>query len=303
MSTENEGQQPGSVPNSEAAGPSIDVAPVNAANEHVEGTKKPELVADENAREPHPDAPGAPLGNLPSNPTMDGLNAQDSDAEPAPGSEPDAGPKPDGEQKASASPKGPPSPEPEFTLAETTLEYWSSLDEVHRIAYYNSMDEYFHNLLEDFRANANEAVRGYARFGNLSKNWRLALIVLTGGLALLNVLATSWPPKWPYGDDARVAFSFVAAIYAVILALLSNVESFFNFYDKKTSTRESRELYLDAFREFEMLRLAHVYPYGYDAQACLNFSRLYRRLVIKDLELRRKIMQLSETLPGGPAKV
>jgi hypothetical protein len=91
-------------------------------------------------------------------------------------------------------------------------------------------------------------------------------------------------------------------VYAVILALLTNIESFYNYADKKISTRESRELYLDAYREFEMLRLTHVHPYGYSAQGCFNFNELYRRLVTKDVELRRKIMQLSTTRPGGDQK-
>lgn len=155
---------------------------------------------------------------------------------------------------------------------------------------------YFHNLLEDFRTNANDAVNSYSFYGSLSKNWRVSLICATGGLALLNVLATSWPDTWTYAS--KTTFSFVAAIFAVMLALLTNIESFYNFTDKKTSTRESRELYLDAYREFEMLRLTYVYPYGYGPQACLNFNGIYRRLVVKDLELRRKIMIISTTRTG-----
>jgi len=46
-------------------------------------------------------------------------------------------------------------------------------------------------------------------------------------------------------------------------------------------TRESRELYLDAFRQFEMLRLNNVFPFGYSAVACYNFQALYRRLVLR----------------------
>jgi len=181
-------------------------------------------------------------------------------------------------------------------LQDATLAYWADLNEAERIKCYEAIERYFHNLLEDFRTNANEAVRSYSLYGALSKFWRVLLISLTGGLALLNVLATSWPADW--NSVTKGTFSFFAAIYAVILALLTNVESFYNFADKKTSTRESRELYLDAYREFEMLRLTYVYPHGYDAHACFNFNELYRRLVLKDLELRRKIMNLSTTRTG-----
>lgn len=124
----------------------------------------------------------------------------------------------------------------------------------------------------------------------------MLLICLTGGLAILNVLATSWPAEWR--SVQRASFSFCAAIYAVVLALLTNIDSFYHFADQATRTRESRELYLDAYREFEGLRLTHVYPYGYSPQACFNFNALYQRLVLKDLELRRKIMHLSTTRTG-----
>jgi len=191
--------------------------------------------------------------------------------------------------------------EPGSPLAETTLEYWSSMAEEDREKCHALIETYYQNLLEHFLENANGAVKDYTRYGRRGKQWRTLLIVLMGLLAVLNILATSWPAQWDPTKAHREYISFAAAIYASLLAMLANLESFFNFTDKKTSTRESRELYLDAFREFEMLRLVHVYPFGLEAQACFNFSRLYRRLVVKDLELRRKILQLTET-QAGPKK-
>lgn len=217
-------------------------------------------------------------------------------------------PKPDA---PAAGPQGLPSPpaagtepafEPGSPLAETTLEYWSGMAEEDREKCHTLIETYYQNLLEQFLEGANGAVKDYTRYGRRGKQWRTALIVLMGLLAVLNILATSWPTQWDPTKTHREYISFAAAIYASLLAMLANLESFFNYTDKKTSTRESRELYLDAFREFEMLRLVHVYPFGLDAQACFNFSRLYRRLVVKDLELRRKILQLTEA-QAGPKKV
>jgi hypothetical protein len=182
-------------------------------------------------------------------------------------------------------------------LREATLEYWQTLAEDERKACHEVIDLYYHNLLEDFRRNANDAVQSYATYETRNKQWRLTMICLTGGLALINVAATSFPGT--RGPAVRVILSFAAAIYAVILALFTNIESYLHYNDRKTTTRESRELYLDAYREFEMLRLRYVYPYGYDAHACYNFNALYQRLVAKDLELRRKIMQVSTTRTGA----
>ena len=176
-------------------------------------------------------------------------------------------------------------------MEEVPLEFWSSLSLDERVAYWNTTDQYFHALLEDFRTYANDAVNEYTTLGGRYARWRIWLIIATGGLAVCNVLATSGASA----EGFHKVMSGVAAVYAVLLALLTNIESFLNLGDKRTSIREARELYLDAYREFETLRLTYVYPYGYTAIACRNFSDLYRRLVARDAELRRKIMQRATT--------
>jgi hypothetical protein len=205
-----------------------------------------------------------------------------------------------------------PTPEDELQAAEAaamarlasmpgaSLEYWASLDDESREQCYDQLATYYGGLLEEFRVSANQSVAQYLGFSRLGQRWRLWLIVLTGLLALLNVLATSWPDALD-GKDVRGYISFAAAIYAVLLALGTNLESYSNFADKKLGARDSRELYLDAYREFEMLRLTHVYPFGYSPQGCFNFHLLYRQLVEKDVELRRKLKQLSETNERGAA--
>jgi hypothetical protein len=189
----------------------------------------------------------------------------------------------------------------ETTIPEATLEYWKELDDDSRKDWYTEQDAYYENLLEEFRASANHAVEDYRNSSTDGQRWRFWLIVLTGGLALINVLASSWPDD-PHQSQIRVWLSFVAAIYAVLLALATNLESFRNYADKKQTARESRELFLDAYREFEMLRVALVTPFGYAAQGCFNLNLLYRRLVSKDAELRRKLKQLTTT-GGDPAAV
>lgn len=189
----------------------------------------------------------------------------------------------------------------ESAFAEASMAYWAQLDEEQRETWYTGTNIYYRALLAEILANANSAVGTFDRFGQRYASWRILLLILTGTLALINVLATSWPEEWQLIGlgtlKTRALFSFIAALFAVVLALLTNIESFLNYGEKRFSSRETRELYLDAFREFEMLWMVHVYPFGYSAQACYNFSRLYRQLVTKDQELRRKIRQQSETRP------
>jgi hypothetical protein len=218
----------------------------------------------------------------------------------APGGQPGdparAGPTPDEEAQAAEAA----SMARLASMPGASIDYWTALDDDSRELCYNQLTLFYDDLLEEFRTSANQSVAQYLGYSRLGQRWRLSLIVLTGLLALLNVLATSWPDTLD-GKDVRAYISFAAAIYAVLLALATNLESYSNYADKKLGARDSRELYLDAYREFEMLRLTHVYPFGYSAQGCFNFHALYRQLVEKDVELRRKLKQLSETSERTPA--
>ena len=185
-------------------------------------------------------------------------------------------------------------------IPDATLEYWANQGDDARASACEQLDEYYETLLDEFRTSANEFVSQYKDNSDLGRWWRFWLILATGGLALVNVLASSWPDSLA-GKDVRGWMTFGAAVYAVLLALATNVESFHNYADKKLSARESRELFLDAYREFEMLRLTHVNPFGSTPQGCFNFHALYRRLVAKDAELRRKLKQLTVTGDRAPA--
>lgn len=182
----------------------------------------------------------------------------------------------------------------ESPIPDASLEYWAGQDDTTREQVCQQVDEYYETLLDEFRVSANQFVEQYKGDSKNGRRWRFWLIVLTGGLALLNVLASSWPDG-PSSAQVRTYMTFAAAVYAVLLALATNIESFHNYADRKLSARESRELFLDAYREFEMLRLTYVYPFGYSPQGCFNLHALYRRLVAKDAELRRKLKQLTTT--------
>jgi hypothetical protein len=237
----------------------------------------------------------------------------ETDPDPPPPAAPatDAGPPPHGDagdeaQPSEAATDGRPGCPPEAVTAgdvpipDATLEYWAGQDDDARADACEQLNEYYETLLDEFRTSANEFVAQYKDNADLGRRWRFWLILLTGGLALVNVLASSWPDGWD-GAQVRGCMTFGAAVYAVLLALATNVESFHNYADKKLSARDSRELFLDAYREFEMLRLTHVNPFGSTPQGCFNLHALYRRLVAKDAELRRKLKQLTVTGDRAPA--
>ena len=188
-------------------------------------------------------------------------------------------------------------------LLEVGIEVWQTISENDRAEFYTTTQKFYHATLEEFRNGANDSVKNFKAFRHSHYKWRLSLICITGGLAALNVLvAYKWPqPANPLTEvSVNQVLSLVAAVYASLLALLTAIESFLNYPDQKTTSRESRELYLDAYRTFEMLWLVRVYPFGYSPEGCLNAAGSYRQLVQKDIELRRKMIDLTET-QGKPA--
>ena len=74
-----------------------------------------------------------------------------------------------------------------------------------------------------------------------------------------------------------------------MLAILANLENFGNFLERGQSYREARELYVDAGREFERLWQTHVVAFWPRPEACVNARELYRRICVRDSELRRKV--------------
>src|SRR2546423_2986570 len=146
-------------------------------------------------------------------------------------------------------------------LLETDAEFWRSVVEEERMDFYQTAQKFYHSTLEEFRNGANDSVKQFRNFRGKHTKWRLTLIILTGGLAILNVLAAH---KW--SDSGQQVLSLMAAVYASILALLTTVEGFLKYPDQKATSRESRELYLDAYRTYEMLWLSKGYPFGDSAE-------------------------------------
>src|SRR4051794_2208061 len=75
------------------------------------------------------------------------------------------------------------------TIPEVPLEYWEQLNEGQRQTVYKGIDRYYTGLLNELLARANEAVDSYTYFGSRHTGWRIMLIVFTGVLAMVNVLA------------------------------------------------------------------------------------------------------------------
>jgi hypothetical protein len=187
------------------------------------------------------------------------------------------------------------------SLAEPTLTFWESelISEDARIDYLsNQLDPPYKAILADFFGSANMCVDRFYRLQRRHEQWRWGIIVGTGLVAIVNALAAlvaaEKTQSFILGLTVTVLASGGAAVLAAMLAILANLENFGNFLERGQSYREARELYVDAGREFERLWQTHVVAFWPRAEACVNARELYRRICVRDSELRRKVKELTQ---------
>ena len=181
---------------------------------------------------------------------------------------------------------------PALTEADET--YWNSRPPEERVEYLKQLDAIYKALLNEFLTSANLCVRMHRKLARRHRFWRIGLITITGGLAILNLLAALSPSPDPLWWSKNILI-ISAAIYAAILTLFSNLENFNNFLERSQAFRESREIYLTAYREFERRWHVYVRPFGDGAEACVNATVLYREVVERDESLRSKFKEITET--------
>ena len=165
-------------------------------------------------------------------------------------------------------------------------------------------------MLDEFFTSANKCVQQYQNYSQLHTRWRRNIIIGTGIVTVVNVLAAAM--RSPSTRDAAsvvaanwlsaVATNWLptfAAVCAAFLGILASLESFYDSPGRAQAYRESREIFLDAGREFNRLWDSYVRPFGIAPEACVNASELYRRIIVKDRELRLKFTELTETHKKG----
>jgi hypothetical protein len=148
----------------------------------------------------------------------------------------------------------------------------------------------FREYLDGFYKSSNLCVDKYNTFRKVHHRWRYTAIIGTGCLACLNFLAAQQDLVKQWG---WVVVPKVAAIAALILAVLANLEAFGNSAERAQGYRESRELFLDAAQEFDRVWTIAVNALGDTPQAYLNAIELYRRIVAADRDLRSTFKELS----------
>jgi len=184
----------------------------------------------------------------------------------------------------------------DLQLVELVYQTWLESDSESRIKYLQDLNERYQGFLDEFYSCANQCVESYLQYSNRHTAWRRRIIIGTGLVAIVNLLAAykgfpTWVGEW---------MPLLAAVCAVSLGILANLESFYACSERANAYRESRDLFLDAARESNRLWDAYVRPLGESATACVNASELYRKIVSKDQELRVKIKELTKAEKNAP---
>jgi hypothetical protein len=128
------------------------------------------------------------------------------------------------------------------------------------------------------------------------------VIVGTGVVAIINAVAaliTAHSSDKDFSPLFAIAITALAAVAAAVLAILANLENFGNFVDRAQAYREAREMFLDAYREFDRLWQVYVVAFWNRPEALVNATELYRRICVRDSELRRKIKDMTHPRGGN----
>jgi Protein of unknown function (DUF4231) len=197
------------------------------------------------------------------------------------------------QDKRTATSRGPASrsDDPAVGLADLSASVWSGMDVQQRSDLLTQLTTRYQGYLAELAEEADLCVERYQQFSESYKTWRIRIIVGTGIVAMANLLAANRT----LSNLTHNALPIVAAVLALALTILANLESFFNLPEKMRAYRESREMFLDAARDFERVWNVYVRPFTVDHEAWTNAVELHRRIVIRDRELRSAFRDM--TLP------
>jgi hypothetical protein len=175
-------------------------------------------------------------------------------------------------------------------LSGMPREMWDALSDEECQQLIGNIDTPYKEYLGTFYRSANQCVTRYNDCNVMNIRWRRTAIVGSGIVACLNFLAAN---KTIATETHGALLPIAAAIAALVLAVLANLETLSNAAEKAQAFRESRELFLDAAQEFDRIWTVHVVALGTSVQAYENASVLYQRIIAADAELRRKFKELS----------
>lgn len=153
--------------------------------------------------------------------------------------------------------------------------------------------------IKEYRQLANASVDNYHKNRESHIRWRKKIVVLTGVLAIVNLIIA-----YAAGIDELDAFPRIdvivkqgiplgAAVFAAVIAILSNLENLYKFPDRAQGFRDAREILLDAAVELETDWFTDVKPFRDTPEAVQRAILLLKRAAKRDSEVRAQVKELT----------
>jgi hypothetical protein len=169
---------------------------------------------------------------------------------------------------------------------------WADLPPEQRREYLERTLDDYESLIREIVDSSNRCVVKCEQFMRANSLWRWIVIVSTGTIALVNILAghlNSQVPPSKWATDVSVG----ASIFAVMVTIVATLEGFTNAAERAQGYRESREMFVDVRRDFAAAWEDYVSPLRDSPEACANAAELHRRLIAADQELRARFKNLT----------
>jgi hypothetical protein len=178
---------------------------------------------------------------------------------------------------------------------------WAELTIEQRQVFLVTTEEQYSKLLNEMIDTSNICVERFGRFMRNHGAWRWTVIIGTGMIAVLNILASGMTGS----SKSTGLWGIGASAFGVVITILATLEGFTNSAQRAQAFRESREMFLDTSRVYAAAWHNFVIPLSDTPEACENAAELHRRLIQADCELRSRFKDLTMTRQehgGGSGK-
>lgn len=182
----------------------------------------------------------------------------------------------------------------EQELAEQTEKFWEAKSKEERRHYYSQIDLNYHTIVDEFFTLADLSAGRFMAFTSLHMTWRRVMTILAGVLAILNILVAYTGARPDTANAMMQYLPLAAAVFAAVIAVLSNFENLNQYLGRAQGHREVREEALNTARKYEMLWHVYVRPFGDAPAACVNASKIYQRIIEADQGIRRQTKDLTK---------
>jgi hypothetical protein len=192
--------------------------------------------------------------------------------------------------------------------------YFESLSPQDRGNAISDLQKSFAAIISNFHSQAQQRDREFIQIFRNLRRWRMRLATLSAGLAIFNLLVSSWASlAKPEILPASVSFlgspyaasvlSFVAALYAAVLVGLQQQSQLESSWTDAQNVREARDFLASAYMSLDAKWRVYVTANQHSASAGQNASVLVELAAAEDTRSRTLFRPANTSDKSTPAKI